>query len=127
MKVRELISKRVVSCRDDEPIECAVIKMHAENVGSVLVVDSTESLVGIITERDVIRLVAQGVDLKMPLKSVMTRRVITAEPDEAVSSAAVKMVENNIRHLPVVEGGRVVGVVSIRDVMRALLASAAFP
>ncbi|MEZ0318455.1 MAG: CBS domain-containing protein [Pyrobaculum sp.] len=127
MKIRELVKDAVVSCYADEPIECAVAKMYAANVGSVVVVDRGGRPIGIITERDVVRLLAQEVDFKTPLEQVARKNLITASPDDTALSAAVKMIENNIRHMPVVEGGRVVGVVSIRDVLRALLTAEAFP
>jgi len=127
MKVRDLVRDTVISCYVDEPVECAVAKMYAANVGSVVVLERDGRLAGIVTERDIVRFLAQEVDLKTPLGQVARKQVITASPDETVVSAAVKMIENNIRHMPVVEGGRVIGVVSIRDVLRALLAAEAFP
>ncbi|ABO08089.1 CBS domain-containing protein [Pyrobaculum calidifontis] len=127
MKVRDLVRDTVISCYVDEPVECAVAKMYAANVGSVVVLERDGRLAGIVTERDIVRFLAQEVDLKTPLGQVARKQVITASPDEAVVSAAVKMIENNIRHMPVVEGGRVIGVISIRDVLRALLAAEAFP
>lgn len=127
MKIRELVKGSVITCTEDEPIECAVVKMYAANVGSVVVVDKSGHPVGIITERDVVRFLAQEIDLKTPLSHVARKSLVTASPDDSVLSAAVKMVENNIRHMPVVEGGRLVGVVSIRDVLRALLTAEAFP
>jgi CBS domain-containing protein len=127
MKVRDLLKDAVVSCREDEPLECAVAKMYVANVGSVVVVDRAGHPVGIVTERDIVRFLAQEVDFKTPLGQVARKSLITASPDDSLISAAVKMIENNIRHLPVVEGGRLVGVISIRDVLRALLAAEAFP
>jgi CBS domain-containing protein len=127
VKVRDLLKDAIVSCREDEPLECAVAKMYATNVGSVVVVDAAGRPVGIVTERDIVRFLAQEVDFKTPLGQVARKSLITASPDDSLISAAVKMIENNIRHLPVVEGGRLVGVISIRDVLRALLAAEAFP
>ena len=127
MKVRDLLKDAVVSCREDEPLECAVAKMYATNVGSVVVVDRAGHPVGIVTERDVVRFLAQEVDFKTPLGQVARKSLITASPDDSLISAAAKMIEHNVRHLPVVEGGRLIGVISIRDVLRALLAAEAFP
>jgi CBS domain-containing protein len=127
MKVRDLLKDAVVSCREDEPLECAVAKMYATNVGSVVVVDRAGHPVGIVTERDVVRFLAQEVDFKTPLGQVARKSLITVSPEDSTLSAAVKMIENNIRHMPVVEGGRLVGVISIRDVLRALLTAEAFP
>ncbi|MEM3835425.1 CBS domain-containing protein [Pyrobaculum sp.] len=128
MKIRELVRRdHLVYCYADEPIECAVAKMYASNVGSVVVVDRTGSPVGIITERDIVRLLAEEVDFKTPLERVARKNLVTASPDDTVIATAVKMIEKNIRHIPVVEGGRVIGVVSIRDVLRALVTAEAFP
>jgi len=127
MKVRDLVRDTVISCYVDEPVECAVAKMYAANVGSVVVLERDGRLAGIVTERDIVRFLAQEVDLKTPLGQVARKQVITASPDETIISAAVKMIENNIRHMPVVEGSRVIGVISIRDALRALLAAEAFP
>ena len=127
MKVRNLLKDAIISCREDEPLECAVAKMYATNVGSVVVVDMAGKPVGIVTERDIVRFLAQEVDFKTPLGQVAKKSLITVSPEDSIISAAVKMIENNIRHMPVVEGGRVVGVISIRDVLRALLTAEAFP
>ncbi|AFA40318.1 putative signal-transduction protein containing cAMP-binding and CBS domains [Pyrobaculum oguniense TE7] len=128
MKIRELVRRdNLVYCYADEPIECAVAKMYASNVGSVVVVDRTGSPVGIITERDIVRLLAEEVDFKTPLERVARKNLVTASPDDTVIATAAKMIEKNIRHIPVVEGGRVIGVVSIRDVLRALVTAETFP
>lgn len=117
-----MIRDGVISCRSTDPITCAVAKMYMHNVGSVLVIDEDEKPVGIFTERDLVRIVAEGISLDTPLMKVMSRKLITANTSESVISAAMKMIENNIRHLPVVEEGRAVGMVSIRDLVRALMA-----
>uniref|UniRef100_A0A7J3Z761 CBS domain-containing protein n=1 Tax=Ignisphaera aggregans TaxID=334771 RepID=A0A7J3Z761_9CREN len=122
------MSKAVVSVPPNTSIRRVVELMHSKNIGSVLVVDERGNLVGIFTERDLVRVVALGIDLETPVERVMTVRPITASLNEGVVEVAYKMVENWVRHLPVVdESGRVVGVVSIRDVLRAYLAGSAFP
>jgi len=126
--VKEIMSKAVVSVPPNTSIRRVVELMHSKNIGSVLVVDERGNLVGIFTERDLVRVVALGIDLETPVERVMTVRPITASLNEGVVEVAYKMVENWVRHLPVVdESGRVVGVVSIRDVLRAYLAGSAFP
>ncbi len=122
MRIKELIRDGVISCKSTDPITCAVAKMYMHNVGSVLVIDEDEKPVGIFTERDLVRVVAEGISLDTPLMKVMSRKLITANTSESVISAAMKMIENNIRHLPVVEEGKAVGMVSIRDLVRALMA-----
>lgn len=102
--------------------------MYAYNVGAVLVLDDLGVPVGVFTERDLVRVVAEGLSLDTPLDRIARKELIKASPNESVLEAAAKMIEHNIRHLPVVEGNRVVGVVSIRDALRSLMAlEAAYP
>jgi CBS domain-containing protein len=91
------------------------------NVGALVVVDETGTLVGIVSERDVVRrLDERGAELlTAPVSDIMTSRVVTCGPNEAVDSLAAIMTERRIRHLPVVEDGRLIGIVSIGDVVRS--------
>jgi len=110
------------------PVIEAVKKMCERNVGSVLITDESGKLVGIFTERDLLRLVAQGKSLNEPISKYMTTKLIVAKPDDAVPKVASIMIEKWIRHIPVVnEEGKPVGVLSIRDVLRYLVASSEFP
>jgi CBS domain-containing protein len=91
--------------------------MWRQQTGSLLVMDGDE-LVGIITERDVMKAVAQQKDVDTtPVSDVMTRDVLTIAPDTTAHEAARHMASRWIRHLPIVEGGRVVGIVSQRDLV----------
>ena len=91
------------------------------NVGAMVVCDDTGSLVGIVSERDVVRrLHERGAELlRVPVSEIMTTSVVTCEPTEAVDSLASTMTERRIRHMPVVSGGKLVGIVSIGDVVRS--------
>ncbi|RLG60726.1 histidine kinase [Candidatus Geothermarchaeota archaeon] len=105
-----------------------VIRLMYENkVGSVLITDG-DKLVGVFTERELVRLVAEEKPLDIQVKEVMSRRLITAKPYETISLVASKMVEHWIRHIPVVDDeNRVLGMVSIRDILRYMISSAIFP
>lgn len=94
----------------------AARRMHERRVGAVVVTEA-ERLVGILTERDVLRAVATGA-VDGPVADAMTRSPETIEPDESVGQAAALMIHGGFRHLPVVDGGDVVGMVSIRDLVR---------
>jgi CBS domain-containing protein len=98
--------------------------MSGGRVGAALVMEG-ESLVGILTERDVLRAVGQGRVEGSTVADWMTRDPETIEPSESTDMAATLMIHGGFRHLPVVEGGRVVGIVSIRDLMRVVLDDAA--
>jgi CBS domain-containing protein len=97
----------------------AVRLMAAHNVGIVAVVDD-ERLIGVFSERDLLqRVVAQGRPPESTrLAEVMTTTLITAEADEDYQSAMLRMDQANIRHLPVIERGRLLSMLSIRDLMR---------
>ncbi|MFP3168100.1 MAG: CBS domain-containing protein [Thermoproteus sp.] len=122
MEVKNVMSDRVVYCTTRDAIRCAVSKMYAYNIGSVLVVDDVGNPVGIFTERDLVKAVAEGISLDTPLEKLAPKELIKAYPNESVFMAAQKMIEHNIRHIPVVEGNRVVGILSIRDALRSLMA-----
>ena len=94
----------------------AVAKMVEGNVGALLVYEAG-TLAGIVTERDVLRAVATG-SVDGPVSEAMTHSPETVGPDESAGHAAALMIHGGFRHLPVVDGGDVVGMVSIRDLVR---------
>jgi CBS domain-containing protein len=97
--------------------------MAEQHVGALLVM-AADSLVGIITERDDARRVIldHRSSKDTPVRDIMTRAVITVEPSDSLQNCMKLMTEKRFRHLPVIDGGRVVGVISIGDVVRASLA-----
>jgi len=95
-------------------------RMVAKDVGAVLVYED-DRLSGILTERDVMRAVADGLDDTTPVRDRMTANPETLDADDTTEHAAVLMIHGGFRHLPVVEQGDVVGVLSIRDLMRVVL------
>ena len=120
-RIADVMSLRLISVRPDEDVQVAIARMLEGNVGSVAVTDGGR-LKGIFTERDVLALAGQGSAFgALKVGDVMTRNVATVSPDDDVLSAARLMGERRIRHLPVVEGGNVLGIVGIRDVMRTLV------
>ena len=120
-RIADVMSLRLVSVRLEDDVQVAIARMLEENIGSVAVTDGGR-LEGIFTERDVLVLAGQGTAFgAVKVRDVMTRSVVTVSPDDDVLSAARLMGERRIRHLPVVEGGNVLGIVGIRDVMRTLV------
>ena len=99
------------------------IRMMADKGAGALVVMVDERIVGVISERDYARkVILQGKSSKETLVSeIMTRKVVTIHPDQMVEEAMDLMVKHHIRHLPVVEGERVVGVISIMDTTRNVI------
>jgi CBS domain-containing protein len=99
-------------------------RMVARDVGAVLVLEGGR-LVGILTERDVLRAVAGGIDDTTLVSDWMTRDPDTMEPDETTRHAATLMIHGGFRHLPITEGDELVGMLSIRDLMRVVLEDSA--
>ena len=120
-RIADVMSLRVLTVGPDETVQLAIARMLEENVGSVAVCEGN-SLVGIFTERDVMRLAGENTELQeLRVGDVMTRRVLTVSPDDDILAAGALMAERRIRHLPVVQDGMVMGIVGLRDVTRSLL------
>ena len=115
------MSTRVVSVEPDATVGEAIARMMDSHVGSVAVCEGPR-LVGIFTERDVLRLAAEGREFPdLKVEDVMTRHPVVASPDLRIVDAAEMMGERRIRHLPVVEGDNLLGMIGIRDVLRTLV------
>lgn len=122
MKVRELELAPVVATDPDESIADAADRMRFYEVGSLAVLEQG-SLVAIITERDVTRLVADRADPnRLAVRFYMTSEPVTIEVEADVREAGALMLGIGVRHLPVMDGERLVGMVSVRDVLMAELA-----
>ena len=99
-------------------------RMVDRDVGAVLVMEG-QALTGILTERDILRAVAAGIQDDTLVSDWMTRDPETMSPDDTTEHAAVLMIHGGFRHMPLVEGDEVVGMLSIRDLMRVVLDNAA--
>jgi CBS domain-containing protein len=98
----------------------AAARMAERGVGAVVILEG-DTIAAILTERDVMKAVAAGKDGSASVTDWMTRHPDTIEPDDTTDHAASLMIHGGFRHLPVVEDGKVVGIVSIRDLMRVAL------
>ena len=113
--LRDLMSTRVALTTPEVPVAEAAALMIKANVGSAVVMQG-RFLAGILTERDVLRSAASGEDLRTArVSDWMTPDPQSASPDTSIEEAAEIMLKNGFRHLPVVEGRTVCGVVSLRD------------
>ncbi len=122
--VDSIMSRDVLSVTPDTRLSEAAQKMSGGRVGAVVVLEE-ESLRGILTERDVLRAVGEGRVEGTTVADWMTSDPETIEPSESTDMAATLMIHGGFRHLPVAESGRVIGIVSIRDLMRVVLDDAA--
>ena len=120
MKVSEIMTKATVTDAAEDSLSEAAARMWNAQTGSLLVMDG-ESLLGIVTERDVLRAIANGMDPhQVTVKDLMRTDVITVGPQTTLREAAKLMATRWIRHLPVVEGSKVVGILSQRDLTGVL-------
>ena len=118
-RLRDIMRPGFLHCvQQSDSVAAAVRTMTAMNVGIVAVLDG-ERLVGVFSERDVVqRVVNRGLPATTPVGALMTTDLVVAEADEDYQSAMRKMNRANIRHLPVVEGQTLLGIVSLRDILR---------
>ena len=124
--VRQLLADKpaeVFAVAPEAPVVEAIRLMADKSIGAVLVLRG-ETLAGILSERDYARkVVLQGrSSADTPASAIMTAQVVTVGPDTPVTACMQLMTERRIRHLPVVEGGQVVGVISIGDLVKAVIA-----
>jgi len=108
-----------------ETVAAAAALLHARKVGAMVVLERGD-VVGILSERDLVRVVAELGEsgLSRPISECMTRNVVFAEPHESVDALLERMSDRKIRHLPVCDDGRLVGIISIGDLVKSKIAEA---
>jgi CBS domain-containing protein len=117
--VADVMTKDVLTVDPSDTIGEAAEKMNAANVGAVVVVEDFVRIVGIVTERDLLRAVAaRARAAEARVRQWMTVDPVTIDPDTTIDEAAEIMFDNNFRHLPVVKDGRPLGIVSLRRLSR---------
>ena len=115
----------VVTVSPTDTVQTIVDTLAAHRIGAVVVVEKSGAIAGIVSERDVVRAMAgdaSGV-LKKTAKQIMTKKVRTCAPLDSEAELMQLMTENRIRHLPVVSGGRLAGMISIGDVVKLRMES----
>ena len=117
MKVKEVMSSKIISVTPEESTSVAARLLSRHNIGALPVCGYDGSLKGLVTDRDIVtRCLAAGRDpAKTQVSQVMTARVVTARPDMEVSLASHLMGREQVRRLPIVENGRLCGMVSLGD------------
>jgi CBS domain-containing protein len=123
MLIRQILAGKgsdVVTTRPDATVTEVARLLKAKRIGAVVVTDADEELCGIISERDLAcGLADHGADLLgMRVDDVMTREISTCSPDDGIDRLMRQMTEGRFRHLPVVEDGRMIGIISIGDVVK---------
>jgi len=128
--VKEILKAKgdaVWSIPPDTPILKAMKIMAEKQIGDLLILEDNR-ITGIVSERDFIRMIARDGACKLdkPVRDVMTREVYTIGPSENIEACMKMMTEKRIRHLPVVEGDQILGMISIGDVIKGIITSQKF-
>ncbi|MFD2046479.1 CBS domain-containing protein [Ornithinibacillus salinisoli] len=116
-QLRNIMTSNVFTISESQSVQEAAALMSAHNIGSIPVVNNNGQMVGIVTDRDItLRATAQGEAAQTPVSQVMTaQQIVQATPDMNAEEAAQLMAQQQIRRLPVVENGQVVGMVALGD------------
>lgn len=125
MQVSDILERkesRIISAEKDASFATLAELLKHEAIGAVMIFADSDGLAGIVSERDLVRAVAKhGTEaFQMAAGDLMTSSVITCGPNSSTSDIMEQMLENQIRHLPVVEGNAVVGMISVNDVILAV-------
>lgn len=117
MQIKTIYRVGVIDADPQESLSDAAMRMRENEVSSIAVIEA-DQLLGIITERDLIQALSDGADLRSTLiEAYMTLEPFTIGPDEDCGEVAMQMLEHGVRHVPVVVDGRVLGMVSARDLL----------
>lgn len=123
MNVKSILAVKgrgVITINPWQTIKEAILVLSRHNIGALVVVDEEGQVIGILSERDIIRQAAKRDDVfSQKVNELMTKDVITGMPQDDLHSVANLMTENRVRHLPICSEGKLVGIVSIGDVVKA--------
>ena len=122
VKIEEFMAKDVVSCSADATIKDIANRMKGNSVGVIVITDQDKKIMGIVSERDIInKVVSAGLDPDKTLaEDVMTKDVITGNPDMTDVEVASVFSEKGIKKLPIIENGKVIGIVTQTDLLKIL-------
>ncbi len=123
MTIRDVLKRKgqaVFTTREDERLEIAINRLNERHVGSLVVLNDEDRVVGVLSERDVVEAIAERRDqaLREPVGRHANKDVYTCEPQDDINKAMNWMTRHRVRHLPVVEGTKLLGLVSIGDLVK---------
>ncbi len=126
MKISNVLATKgsnVITIHPHQTLKEAVLKLSQFNIGALVVVNESGAPVGIISERDIVREAARADNILMlSISSIMTKDVVMGSPHDDLRSVLQTMTQSHFRHLPILDQGHLVGIVSIGDVVKAQLA-----
>ena len=116
--VKHVMLTNVITANPSMTVKETIETLNKKHIGCVISIDENKKCIGIFTERDAIRLVAENVKLDQPLANVMTKNVITIHEDSSINEVRKTIQTHSIRHLPVVnQENRLVGLLSVRSLL----------
>ncbi len=126
MQVSDILAQKgssVVTVHTNDSVLDTAVQFRARNIGAAPVADDKGEMVGMVSERDIVTAVARlgAAALSEEVETVMTTPVLTCAPDHGICSVIKIMTERRVRHLPVIEAGHLVGIISIGDVLKPRL------
>jgi len=118
MNVSQIVTRPLITIAAERTVLDAAKLLLEKNIGLLVIIQDSTKVVGVISERDIIRTIASGRSLSMPVDDACTKRVVTVQGNSDVAEAAKAMNKNTIRHVVVVDDkGKPIGVVSMRDLV----------
>jgi CBS domain-containing protein len=116
----------VFTASPNETVGAAAALLHTRRVGAMVVLEEDETIAGILSERDIVRVIAKegAAALTKPISACMTRDVVFAQPEETIDALLGRMTDRRIRHLPVCKNNRLVGIISIGDLVKYKISEA---
>lgn len=125
MKISAVLATKgmnVVTIHPEQTIREAIALLNKHNIGALVAVDAASKPVGILSERDIVRHATKSQDIfAASIRQVMTRDVVTGSPQDDLNAVLQTMTDRRFRHMPVVDEGKLVGIVSIGDLVKAQL------
>jgi CBS domain-containing protein len=121
MMTRDLMLKDVVTINENGVVKEAIEMLFKRHIGCIIVVDDSQKCIGIFTERDAIRIVAQNLPLNATMEKIMTKNPFTINEDSTFEEAKNMIKDHQIRHLPVTnKEGKIVGMISVRQILNEI-------
>ena len=124
----ENLSQQIATCRPEDTMQTVATVLAAKRIGALPVCDETGAMVGIVSERDFVTAFAQSgaAAAGLRVRDVMTKNVISCGPDDSLDEARAILRKHRFRHLPVVDGSVMIGILSIRDLLETSLEESQF-
>ncbi|MFH1957103.1 MAG: CBS domain-containing protein [bacterium] len=123
LKAKDIMTENVLTISPEATLADAIELLIAKKISGMPVIDAAEKMIGIISEKDILNFAFSGNIHNTRVREAMTEKVVSFPPGTDADKISLSISENKFRRVPIVEGGKVVGIVSRRDIIRILLSS----